>query len=192
MGLGLLAEVRATSVVPPSFDELVNQSDYIVRAVVKSVTPGERTMPSGAKMIFSRVELEIRQVVAGHPPSPLVLDVLGGRIGDRVMAIGGAPELRVGDESIFFVQGNGRQVFPLVRMMHGLYRVQRDAATPGREYVARSDGQPLQDVRQVSRPVGETRSTMQQRRQEATQALTPDDFVQQIRAQAKEPRLLEH
>lgn len=30
-------EARATSVVPPTFDGLVAQADYIVRAVVKSV-----------------------------------------------------------------------------------------------------------------------------------------------------------
>lgn len=189
--LGLVGSLWATSVVPPSFDELVNQSDCIVRAVVKSVAPEERTMPDGSKLIFSQVELEVKQVVAGRPPSPLVLTVLGGKWGGREMAISGAPKFRVGEESIFFVQGNGMQIFPLVRMMHGLYRVQREGAR-GREYMARSDGQPLQDVSEVSRPVHGAGEPAQGRTEAAARALTPDDFVQHIRARVKEPHLIEH
>ena len=39
VGFGaFLACAFGTSVIPPNFEQLVNESDYIVRAVVKSVT----------------------------------------------------------------------------------------------------------------------------------------------------------
>ena len=71
------APVRATTVVPPKFSELVNESDYIVRAAVKSVTSEWRGVP-GQGSIYTLVELDVREVIAGTPPQPLVLEMLGG------------------------------------------------------------------------------------------------------------------
>lgn len=185
---------RATTVNPPEFPQLVNESDYIVRAVVKSVTPELRVMPSGKSMPFSRVELEVKQVIAGKPPTPLILEVMGGMAGGRELAIAGVPKFVVGGEEVFFVQGNGRQIYPLVRMAHGRYPIVKEAAT-GREYMARSDGAPLRSVSEVSRPVhtdgGKVTPATQATVQAASQALTPDEFVLKIRANIKEPRLLE-
>ena len=183
--VGATSSLRATSVIPPSFEELVAQSDYVVRAVVKSVAFEERARPGGSKMIFSKVELEVRQVITGTPPSPLVLEVLGGVLNGKEIAIEGAPKFRVGDESILFVQGNGRQIYPLVRMMHGLYRLEKDAAS-GREYVTRSNGEPLADVGRVAEPIEATGPASTQRAQAITSALSPDDFVAKIRAAASQ------
>jgi hypothetical protein len=94
--------VSATSVVPPQFDELVNESDYIVRAVVKSVTSGWQEK-QGRRRIYTFVELEVREVIAGTPPQPLVLRMLGGRIGGEEMVIEGAPKFEVGQEDILLV-----------------------------------------------------------------------------------------
>src|SRR6478752_4567257 len=77
----------ATSVVPPEFSELVNESSYIVRAVVKSVNPEERTNAKGYRLIYSQVELDVKEVIAGRPPSPLVLQVFGGSLGGRELSI---------------------------------------------------------------------------------------------------------
>lgn len=182
----------ATTVVPPEFNTLVNTSDYIVRAVVKSVTGEERTASSGVKLIFSRVELEVKEVIAGKPPSPLVLDVLGGKFGGRELAIGGAPKFNVGDEAIYFVQGNGRQIYPLTAMMHGLYPIKKEAGT-GREYITRSSGEPMHDVRQVSQSMEASGATSTlPKSQAATLALSPSDFILNIRATAKAPQLREN
>ena len=188
----LLPTARATTVVPPEFGALVNTSDYVVRAVVKSIAAEERVAPSGAKMIYSRVELEVKQIVAGRPPSPLVLDVLGGTLNGREMSIGGAPKFHVGDEAIYFVQGNGRQIYPLTTMMHGLYPIKKEAGS-GREYVTRSNGVPMSDVREVSRSMdADAGVSPEQKSQLATTALSPGDFVRSIRATAKTPKLREH
>ena len=180
----------ATSVVPPAFSELVNESSYIVRAVVKSVNPEERSNAKGARLIYSRVELDVKEVVAGRPPSPLVLEVLGGRIGDRELAIAGAPKFIVGEESVLFVQNNGHQVYPLVRMMHGMYRIRKESSR-GVEQMTRSDGTPLREVSEVSRPLRE-QPVAAAVAAPAGAALSPDDFIRKIRAAVTKPELREH
>jgi hypothetical protein len=138
---------RATTVIAPSFDELVAKADYIVRATVKSVTAEYRTTPRG-QAIFTKVELQVLETIAGTPPSPLVLEHLGGSIGDVTMRVDGVPLFRVGNEDILFVQANGKQYYPLVGIMHGKYPVKRDAKT-GAAIVTRSNGAPLRDVREI-------------------------------------------
>ena len=187
--LFLAATARATTVVPPDFPALVNKSDYIVRAVVKSVTVEERTMPARTQMIFSLVELQVKQVIAGRPPSPLVLTVLGGKLNGRELAIEGAPQFTVGDEAIYFVQGNGRQIYPLTSMMHGLYPIRKEKGT-GREYVSRSNGMPLRAVNEVARALADAPAAPS-RGQLAAQALSPGDFAQGIRAAAQAAHLRE-
>jgi hypothetical protein len=187
--LCLSAAAFGTTVLPPKFDDLVNQADYIIWAVVRSVTPFLRTTTDGKKIPYSRVELEVKEVVAGTPPVQPVLEVLGGTYGGRELAISGAPKFVVGEESILFVQGNGHQIFPLVRMMHGMYLIRTDE-TDGRKYVARSDEEPLRSLDQVAEPMSkrERTKTLSQLKSEA---MTPDDFVQKIRAHTKQSRLLD-
>ena len=180
----------ATTVEPPTFDELVNQSDFVVRAVVKSVVAESRLTPAGTRTIFSKVELEVKEVVAGRAPAIVVLDVLGGTLDGRQLAIEGAPTFTPGDDGIFFVQGNTKQIFPLVRMMFGLYPVMKDGRT-GQEYMIRSDGEPLVDVKQVSREMPAS-STSAELNAQIARAMTPADFVTKIRAAAHAPHLVEH
>jgi hypothetical protein len=180
----------ATTVNPPEFSELVNQSDYIVQAVVKSVV-SEYENPSSRKIV-TKVELEVKEVVAGTPPQPLILRVVGGKVGDREMIVEGAPQFKVGDEHILFVQGNGRQIFPLVAMMYGVYPIKREAS--GRQFVTRSNRVPLQDSSEVVLPMtGGGVAELQRRMRGAGEALTPAQFVQQIRDAVKSsnPRLRE-
>src|SRR5882757_889291 len=150
--LGTLVTARATTVNPPEFADLVNESDFIVRAVVKSVT-SEYAQPN-SKKIITKVTLDVREVIAGTPTQPLVLVMLGGRVGDNEMTIEGAPKFQVGDEDILFVQGNGQQIYPLVAIMHGRYPIQRESGT-GREFVTRSNKVPLQDPLEVALPMTE-------------------------------------
>jgi hypothetical protein len=181
--LGLVVLAPATTVNPPEFPDLVNQSDFIVRAVVKSVV-SEYARP-GSRKIVSKIELEVKEVIAGTPTQPLVLRVMGGKIGEEEMILEGAPQLKVGDENIFFVQGNGRQIYPLVAMMHGLYPIKREAAS-GREFVARSNQVPLQSTAEVALPMTSGNAAELQRRMRSTgEALTPAQFVQQIRGAVK-------
>lgn len=172
--------VSATTVLSPEFPTLVNESDFIVHAVTKNVSAEKRIGPRGLK-IFTRVEFEIIEVVAGTSPATLTLEFLGGRVGDEVMTVGGMPEFRVGDEDILFVRGNGQSICPLYAMMHGRYSVGREAAT-GRRYVARSDGTPLQSTAQVAAPLEAQPAEAGEIRAASAVALGPTDFVRQIKA----------
>ena len=181
LALGGIAPVRATTVVPPEFQTLVNDSDYIVHAVTKSVSAEKRTSPGGVTIV-THVELELIEVVAGTPPAKIVLELLGGRVGDETLSVEGMPRFHVGDEDILFVSGNGRTICPLYGMMHGRYSVQKDPAT-ARRYVARSDGEPLRTTAQIASPIAEKGTAEPTRRAAAVAAaLEPAEFIRQIRA----------
>ena len=149
--------------------------------------------PDGA-FVFVRqfrkaVERVMLEVVAGMPPQPLVLVMLGGRSGDRELVVAGVPQFKVGDEDIFFVQGNGRNFYPLYAVMHGKYPVRRDQTT-GREYVTRSNGVPLTDVAQVALPMAAgPAAELQRRMSRTTDALSPAEFSRLIR---KEREAMQH
>jgi hypothetical protein len=170
-------KATATSVVPPEFDALVGQADYIVRAVVKSVSAEWRVTDS-QRSIITKVELEVREVIAGTPPQPLILELLGGKIGEEELVVHGVPRFSVGQEDILFIRGNGVQFCPVVALMHGRYPLRRDQTT-GREFVARSNGEPLYSEQDVARPLRERPARAQPL---SAQALSAADFTVKIRA----------
>jgi hypothetical protein len=170
--------VRATTVVPPQFETLVNESDSIVHVVAKNVTAEKRTTARGSKIV-TRVEFETLDVVAGTAPaSTFTLEFLGGEVDGQRMTVEGMPRFAVGDEDILFVSGSGHSICPLYAMMHGRYHVENNA-TAGRKIVTRSDGTPLQNTAQVASALSEGRAT---RSAAAATALAPIDFINQIRA----------
>lgn len=182
----LWSPVRATSVVAPEFDSLVSQADYIVRAEVKTVA-SEWQEVNGRRVIITRVTLDVKETIAGTPPSPLVLEMLGGRVGEDELVVGGAPKFLVGDEDVLFIRNNGRAFSPLVGVMHGRYPVLRDQKT-GRAAMLRSNGVPLYDQGEVSLPLSELSDAPRQNLR-ATPPLTTAEFITRIRqSRAQAPR----
>ena len=168
---------HATTVIAQDFNSLVSGADYVVRAVVKSVTSEYRTTPRG-QAIFTKVELQVLETITGTPPQPLVLQVLGGTVDGVTMRVEGVPQFHVGDEDILFVQNNGTQFFPLVGIMNGKYPVKHDAAT-GAAYVARSNGTPLYDAKDVKQEMGSASTAQAQHPGQAP--LSPEAFASKIR-----------
>ena len=175
-----LAPARATSVIAPDFDGLVSEADYVVRATVKSVTSEYRTTPKG-QAIFTKVELQVLETITGTPPSPLVLQVLGGTVDGVTMRVEGVPLFHVGDEDILFVQNNGTQFFPLVGIMNGKFPVKHDAS--GAVFVARSNGSPLYDTKDLQQDM--TAPLVAQMQHPGQQPLSPAAFADQIRQAAQ-------
>ena len=60
------------------------------------------------------------------------------------MGISDAPVFNVGDHDILFVENNGTQAIPLVGIMHGRFKIQRDSS--GTEIVTKNEGQPVKQV----------------------------------------------
>lgn len=188
LAFGGTTTLRATTVVAPDFSTLVNDSDYIVHATVKSVTAEKQTGDYGTR-IMTHVELTVLDVVAGHPPATITLDLLGGQVGQDRMRVAGMPQFAVGEEHILFVSGNGRNLCPLNRMSYGQYPILQDA-TSGQKYVARADHTPLRQTAQVQLPVGEQQAATIPANS-ASGALSPADFIQQIKAAIKPGSRLE-
>lgn len=172
----LCAQLEATTVNPPAFTDLVNQSDYIVRAVVKSVV--SEYAQSGSRKIFTKVELEVLEVITGAPPQPLVLRMPGGRVGQQEMLVDGVPKFSAGEEHVFFIKGNGQRFCPLVGIMHGNYPIKDDSVTRQR-YVARSNGAPLYAESDVAKPMQSEQST--RAANVRNKPLSPEAFGARIR-----------
>ena len=149
--LAVAGPVWATSVIPPSFDQLVNRSDYVIHGRVAEVE--SRWMKANKQMaIFTFVTFEVLETVSGEHPETVKLQLLGGTVEGEEMVIQGAPTFEVGQEYMVFVEGNGTQFFPLVAMMYGSYPIKKDAAT-GQKLVMRSNGQILRSTEAVSEPM---------------------------------------
>ncbi|MSU50226.1 MAG: hypothetical protein EXS37_14265 [Opitutus sp.] len=146
--------LRATTVVPPSFPELVGEADAIYRGRVTAVEARRLARPDGGTVIKTFVTFAIDRVLKGAAQKEIVLEFLGGTVGGDTLAVSGMPTFAVGAQEIVFVQKNGVQFCPLVAVMHGRYRVMRDEAA-GREFVARDNGMPLTDASEVKMPMSQ-------------------------------------
>jgi hypothetical protein len=170
---------HATSVIAPSFDELVNEAQTIVRARVLEVHCAWVESPQG-RVIKTYVTLAVEKRLKGAPGAQLTLSFLGGELDGQGMRVAGMPEFVVGQTEILFVAGNRAQFCPLVAMMHGRYRVQTDAAS-GRDYIARNDGVPLTSEHDVQLPQAD--NPLERQLKPVSAALSPAVFEQRITEQ---------
>jgi hypothetical protein len=138
----------ATTVIPPSFDELVSRAEMIFQGQVTDVR-SEWTGEGAQRHIMSYVTLKVEDSFKGNPGSTVTLRMLGGTVGDETMEVTDAPKFKVGDRDILFVENNGTQFVPLVGIMHGRFRVKKDAG--GQDAVFTNDDSPLSDVTQLGK-----------------------------------------
>ena len=184
--LAMLAPaLRATSVVPPTFPELVQEADAIYRGRVTSVQPRRvERLDGNGSVIKTFVTVTINKVLKGPAQKEIVLEFLGGTIGDESMTVSGMPKFNPGADEFVFVQKNGVQFCPLVAVMHGRYKVLRDEAA-AREFVARDNGAPLTDVAEVELPMSQLPA--QVRAATVPRALSPTAFEASIVSEVQRP-----
>ena len=162
--LVLVRPISATTVIPPSFNELVDQAELIFQgrvAAVKSQWVGE----GSNRHIATFVTFAVDDTLKGDPGKSYTLQMLGGTVDGETMGIVDAPKFDVGDNNIVFVQNNGSQVIPLVGIMHGRFRIKQDQT--GRTIVATNDGQPVTNVARLGTGV---------RSNENEAGLSPEQF----------------
>ncbi len=151
---GLTAAARATTVIPPNFDELVRESELIVRARVTAVKSVWRQ--SGARpVIATEVTFAIERTLRGTVGETLTLEFLGGVIGDKELRLAGWPRFEVGDRGVFFVEDRMGRACPLMRLGHGRYRIGAETGSTT-ERVLRDDRSPLRSVQEITAPLAET------------------------------------
>ena len=143
-----MTAAKATTVIPPSFDQLVLQAEVIFQGSVTDVR--SQWVGEGAQRhIVSDITFHIEDGIKGTPGQAYTVRMYGGTVGADSMGISDAPTFKVGDRDILFVENNGTQAVPLVGIMHGRFREQTDSS--GQEVVMRNAGEPVKDVAQLGR-----------------------------------------
>lgn len=173
----LASWTQATSVVPPNFSELVAEADAIYRGRVSDVQARRVARADGGSAIKTFVTIVVDRSLKGPDQRSVTLEFLGGTLGDETMEVSGMPTFAVGDRGVVFVQKNGQQFCPLVRMGHGTYAIAKDEAT-GEEYMARQNGAPLSDVSEVEIPLSDRPQVAASRN--TAGAMSPTAFEAQI------------
>ncbi len=130
----------ATTVVAPTFDELVAKAQYVFLGEVVARQSEWRETASG-RAIYTLVTFKVLEPIKGITSVQTALEFLGGEVGDEGLRVAGMPVFAVGDRDILFAHGGPRTMSPLVGFMHGRLRVLRDRS--GREFIATYDGRPL-------------------------------------------------
>ena len=132
--------VRATTVIPPTFDQLVAEAELIFQGTVTEVR--SQWMGEGAEhRIVTFVTFAIEDAIKGASGSSYTIRMLGGTVDGQTMEVSDAPRFKVGDRDILFVEHSGTQFIPLVGIMHGRFHLLKDEN--GRESVAKDTGAPL-------------------------------------------------
>lgn len=143
------AAVHATTVMPPTFEQLVDGSTLIFRGrvtAVETVWQGE----GAQRHLNTRVTFTVEKTLKGDAAETLTLDFMGGQVGGRRLEIAGLPRFAEGERGVFFVESRDGLVCPIRRWRHGRYRVAIDET--GVERIARDDRSPLTTVERVSVP----------------------------------------
>lgn len=140
----LLAGVVAassTTVIQPTFDELVSQAQIIFQGEVAD-RASEWEASSQGPSIITRVTFSVANVLKGQAGTTVQLTFLGGTIGDTTLTVSDMPRFLVGDRDVLFVSPDLHAVSPLVGFAHGRFRIIRDPVT-GADEVRTHDGQPF-------------------------------------------------
>jgi len=144
-----LQATRATTVIPPTFDELVSKAEVIFQGTVTDVR--SQWIGEGAQhRIVSYVTFNVEDAMKGTPGATYTLRMLGGTVDGETMEVTDTPKFAVGDRDVLFVENNGSQFVPLVGIMHGRFHVETDPQT-GREIVTTNERKPLVDLARVGK-----------------------------------------
>jgi hypothetical protein len=182
--LSLPPRLEATSVIPPSFDELVEKAELIFEGKVTRVEA--KWLGEGKKRrIKTDFTFEVLETLKGTAPATYTLQVLGGTVGEVTMEVDGAPRFRVGDRTLLFVTNNGTQFVPLVGIMHGHYEFKKDAATQ-QEIVVKHDGSTLHDLDGIGKDELAQGGRLKKLSQQGTAPMTPAMFKEKIRLKRQE------
>lgn len=122
----LAASVDATTVVPLSFEQLVNASSVVVYGRVSDV---RSQWTADRRFIESVVSVEVIRGMKGGAGETIAFTIPGGQVGRYLNVIPGAPSFAPGDLAVFFLTAHGPRLPVTTGLTQGIYRVQRDAAS---------------------------------------------------------------
>src|SRR5881394_574761 len=152
VGLCCCATASATTVIPPTFEEMTDRAELIFLGKVVSSHVEMRTVGTN-RVIFTLVEFEKQEVLKGEAGVSVTLQFLGGTVGDVTLEIASVPKFKPGDREFLFVEGNRVQFCPLVGVFHGKFGVRKDEKS-GRDILVMHNGKALRDVAEIGAGVG--------------------------------------
>lgn len=171
-----VSAARATAQTPMSLDEMIVAAPAIVVATVES-RRAEYEYYGSSRLIITKVTLRVEESIKGSLPRTVVVEVLGGTLGDQTLHVSHVPEFRVGDRDVLFLSNAPHAVSPLVGSNQGRFRVLADNET-GTARVVTAGFEPLIAVSQV----GAERTTVARR---LTEALPLNDFITVVRDRSR-------
>jgi hypothetical protein len=171
-----LSVASATTVIPPSFAQLVSQAELIFQGTVtdvKSMWVGQ----GAERHIETSVTFRVEDAIKGHPGATYTISLLGGTIDGQTLEVTDTPKFKLGDRDILFVEHNGEQFVPLVGIGFGRFRIEHDDRS-GREFVSTAEGEPVSDVTKLGHAKQIATSST---------ALSPEQFKAAIKTQLGGP-----
>lgn len=138
---------RSTTIIPPSFDAMVSGAGTIFVGEVMNLRADWDLTPQG-RAIVTLVTFRVEEVWKGNLGAVTQLEFLGGEIGDLGMRVHGMPAFRLGQRDVLFVSREPRKISPLVGLMYGRMRVERDTVSRV-DRVRTHDGRALGSISQV-------------------------------------------
>jgi hypothetical protein len=142
-----IATTHATTVIPPTFDQLVNDAEMIFEGTVSSMK-SEWAGQGSERHIVTYVTFKIEDPIKGSPGPETTLRMFGGTVDGQTIEVADAPRFKVGDRDILFVEHNGTQFIPLVGIMNGRFHVQVDESGLN-EIISKDNGAPLAQLKQL-------------------------------------------
>lgn len=144
----IVGSLRATTVIPPTFDELVARAEVIFQGSVTDVR-SQWTGEGAQRHIVTYVTFKVHEAIKGAPGASYTMRMLGGTVDGQTMEVSDSPKFKIGDRDFLFIEHNGTQFIPLVGIMHGRFRIAREQS--GQEIVAENSGEPVTDITQLAK-----------------------------------------
>lgn len=122
--LALSSTIHAVTVLPATFEELVQESVTVVHGRVTAV---DAHWTADRRTIESTVTLDVTDTLKGAVTGTASFVVPGGEAGGRILVMPGAPVFRAGDDVIVFLRGRAPALPQPVGLSLGVFRVAVDA-----------------------------------------------------------------
>jgi hypothetical protein len=182
--LSFAPTVSTTSVASMTFDELLAESAIVVRGEVVDVRSDWRDRRPDSGPIVTFVTVRVQQTLKGAPSPQLLLQFLGGTVGDRTLRVAEMPQFKVGDRDILFINDVAQPASPIVGFFIGRFPIRVDAFS-GREFVTTYDGRPLSDAADIGSAPAKSLSAMRASTPGAALSVAAVEAVIRQRLQSK-------
>jgi len=128
MGLLLVMQTQATTLLYTSFDDLVKEADGIIMGTVKKIEP----IMDNTGMINTYVTLGDLTIIDGlYEGKEFTIVMEGGEVNSEAQVVSGIPDFRIKEKLILFIKGNGYYIVPLVGWGQGMFIVKKDSEASG-------------------------------------------------------------